>query len=250
MPTPTEATPARLLMENPGGRVIFTHKDHSTPGGVYGDAACADCHHELKIAPGAVTEKETPPVMRCTACHGSADDPNFIASHQEYYRVKGGDASCVTCHHGRVDGFSEKWNHKDHWDYAGDCETCHHERPYEYKPGKFMNIRPQKCANCHTPKSNPLSATTRKDAGHQRCKSCHSDWFTEGSTGCATCHSLKSSAKELAEGVFDKTYPSCGSCHKPIPGAMDAFHGNCMSCHDKAGKGPGAKAPCAQCHMP
>ena len=251
MPAPTEATPSRLLMENPGGRVVFTHKAHSTPGGPYGDIACADCHHDLKAAPWKIKDGETPPVMNCTSCHGSADDPDFVARHQEYYAQNGGDASCVSCHHAVIDGWSDKWNHKDHWDYAGeDCATCHHTEGTTASGREMKNIRPQRCANCHTEKPNPMAATVRKDAGHQTCVSCHSDWFASGAEGCKTCHNGQSTAKLLAEGKFDKSYPSCSACHKPIPGGMDTFHGSCMGCHDKAGKGPGKQAPCAQCHAP
>lgn len=45
-----------------------------------------------------------------------------------------------------------------------------------------------------------------------------------------------------------------GKCHvkktpdKLIPGRMDAFHGQCMGCHEKLGKGPFGKDKCAQCH--
>lgn len=247
---PPEATPARLLMENPGGRVVFTHKAHATPGGAYGDNSCASCHHELKIAPDTVKAAETPQVMLCTACHGTADDPGFIAAHQEFYKAQGDDA-CVSCHHGSMAGYSDKWSHDDHQTYAGDdCQACHHEYSYEYKPGRTMNIKPQKCSNCHTAKPNPMTPTILKDAAHAKCMSCHEDLFDKGFAGCTTCHSMKSSAQELKNGTFDKVYPSCSSCHKPIPGSMDAFHGNCMSCHDKAGKGPGKAAPCAQCHTP
>lgn len=239
MPTPTEATPSRLLMENPGGRVVFTHKDHSTFGGRYGDNACADCHHELKVAAATPTDGEQPSVLNCTACHGTADDPDFIASHQDYYAENGGDKACAGCHHETFSGFSEKWNHKEHWEYAAeDCSTCHHTDGTTVSGRKMTNIRPQRCANCHTPRPNSMTPTVRKDAGHQSCATCHEDWFSKGVEGCRTCHSAK------------QEYTSCATCHNPIPGGMDAFHNSCMGCHDKAGKGPGKKAPCAQCHAP
>ncbi|MDR0339382.1 MAG: hypothetical protein LBH65_03795 [Desulfovibrio sp.] len=252
-PAAMEAEPARLLMENPGGRVVFTHNAHSAPGGPYGDIACADCHHELKVSPAAVKDGQNPGVKSCTACHGSADSPAFVDSHQELYRP-GGDAACVSCHHGRMAGYSSKWSHDDHWTYAGDdCQSCHHPERYEARPGKFMNIKPQKCRNCHTARPNPMTAATLKDAAHAKCRSCHEDLFEAGANGCAVCHNLKSSAVELAEGTFTRTYPACGNCHAPISGALDAFHGNCMTCHDAnkskgMGKGPGKAAPCGQCH--
>ena len=246
---PPEAVPARLLMENSGGRVVFTHKAHASPGGAYGANACAACHHELVVAPGDSQPEDTK-VMLCTACHGSADDPGFIASHQEQYKAEG-DKRCITCHHARVTGYSDAWNHEDHKTYAGDdCQACHHETRYEYKAGRFMTIKPQKCSNCHTARPNPLASTILKDAAHAKCQDCHDDLFALGAKGCAACHGVKKAAQDLADGSLDTNYTACSSCHKPIAGPMDAYHGNCMSCHDKNGKGPGKGAPCAQCHTP
>ena len=248
-PEPTEANPHRLLLENSAGRVIFSHSAHSTPGGSYGDSSCATCHHELLVAPTSIRDAEFPEVLACSSCHGSADRPDFKQKHQDFYRDKDGDASCVRCHHAAMSGYSEKWNHQEHWDYAGDCVTCHHEEKFEYKPGKFMNIKPQKCSNCHTGKPNPMTGTTIKDAGHKRCEPCHTDLFDSGAKGCSTCHKTLSTAEELARGNTPE-YTSCAGCHAPISGGMDAFHNKCMGCHDSAGKGPGKEAPCAQCHTP
>ncbi|MDL2316071.1 hypothetical protein LJC59_03205 [Desulfovibrio sp. OttesenSCG-928-A18] len=247
----TEANPTRLLMENIGGRVVFAHKAHSTPGGAYGDVSCATCHHELKVQPdkGAGADGKEPSVMACASCHGTADIEGYAQSHQELYRAKGGDAACASCHHTTgVDGFSDKWNHQDHWDFVGDCATCHHGDAFEYKPGKFMNIKPQKCSNCHTEKPNPLTSTTRKQAGHNRCESCHSDFFSGKATDCAQCHTMGSTAQKVAKGGFDGKYSSCASCHSPISGAMDAYHNNCGGCHKTMQKGPLIDRPCETCH--
>lgn len=238
-------------MENPGGRVVFTHKAHSTPGGAYGDVACAVCHHELKISPASPEAGAQPAVMLCTDCHGTTDIAGFIASHQAKYEAKGGDASCISCHHARFAGYAEGWNHEEHKDYTGDdCQACHHEERYTAPSGKSMTIKPQKCANCHTAKPNPLASTTLKDAVHPKCNECHSDWFDDKLAGCAKCHDQRSLQKEFAQGKLDKKFSSCASCHGEMPGSMDAFHNSCMGCHDKVGKGPGKKAPCAQCHLP
>lgn len=264
-PVATEAesaAPARLLMENPGGRIVFTHKAHSTPGGYGGDIACADCHHDLRITPGAASGSDSasgpasgnvtaqPKVMACAACHGTADNPDFIVAHQERYRAEGGEASCASCHHTRMQGLSAKWSHEDHaTTYTGDdCESCHHPYRYEFRPGKAMHIKPQKCANCHTAKPNPMTASTLKDATHTRCASCHEDLFAHKARGCSTCHNQVRLADMPAGDVTEADFAACATCHGPIPGAMDAFHAGCMNCHDTAGKGPGKKAPCTQCH--
>jgi hypothetical protein len=249
IPVPAEVKPAtRLLMENPGGRVVFTHKAHSTSDGAYGNIACADCHHDLKITPTAVQGNIQPKVRLCADCHVADGNEAFIKSHQERYRAEGGDAACVTCHHTRIQGFSKTWNHEDHHGYASDCANCHHPERYEFKPGKTMTIEPQKCSNCHTAKANPLTSTTLKDAAHPRCESCHSDLFASGVKGCAACHSQVPLTEDVARGTPDTNYSLCKNCHKPIPGNLDAFHNKCMGCHDTVKKGPGKAAPCAQCH--
>lgn len=249
MPAPTEATPSRLLMENSGGRVVFTHDAHSKPGGPYGETACLDCHHELKISTRNIKKDETPEVMKCAACHSSADDPDFAARHQGWYAQNGGDPACARCHHAAFNGYSALWKHDEHIDYAGeDCAGCHHIGATTSSGREMKNIRPQRCANCHTAKPNPMTPTVIRDAGHKTCVSCHSDWLESGAAGCKTCHNAQGTADLMARGEKIPGFSSCSTCHNPMPGKMDALHGNCMGCHDKAGKGPGKAAPCAQCH--
>lgn len=252
MPEPVEAPSPRILMENQGGRVVFTHKAHSTSGSAYGDNSCERCHHELKVAAAEIRAAEPPKVMACTACHGSVDALDFKESHQALYRAEGGDASCLSCHHLKISGYSEKWSHEDHWNYASDdCASCHHAEG-KTPGGRMMTaIKPQRCANCHTAKPNPMTARTGKDASHETCRSCHEDLFEAKAKGCATCHTQSDLAAEVAKGAPDKELFACSSCHAPIPGGMDAFHAGCIGCHVEVKKGPG-KAPedCAKCHTP
>jgi hypothetical protein len=251
----TAADPTRLLLENPGGRIVFTHKAHRAPGGRADDIACSTCHHELRVAPASASvpakDGAMSVVMPCTACHGAAEEPDFLPSHQERHRAAGGDSSCLSCHHTRLTGLSEKWNHQEHQtNYADDdCESCHHPTQYAGKPGRVMTIKPQRCANCHTSNPNPLTATTRKEAVHARCASCHSDLFEAKTRECAACHTLAPPTALSAEDGSKASY-ACASCHPSVPGGMDAFHGSCRGCHDKEGKGPGKEAPCTQCHTP
>ncbi len=273
MPPLTEANPTRVLMQNTGGRVVFAHLAHSTPGGAYGDSSCAACHHELTIggppvpeakggvstagiggiatATAVVAGKPSAKVAPCKSCHGAVDNPDYIAGHQKFYQAKGGDAACVACHHTRTDGFASGWDHQVHWSYAGDdCSTCHHPLKYEARPGKIMTIKPQKCGNCHTAKPNPMTSTTLKDAAHSRCQPCHGEWLEAKTKGCRSCHTLVPLKDDLAKGTLDGRFTACGTCHAPMPNNMDAYHAKCRTCHDKVGKGPGVKAPCAQCHTP
>ena len=93
------------------------------------------------------------------------------------------------------------------------------------------------------------------DAVHARCVTCHQDLFGKA-RDCASCHALKPTRKDAAavKGKVSSLYADCTVCHtkktpdKLIPGRMDAFHGQCMGCHEKLGKGPFGKDKCAQCH--
>ena len=284
----TKPVPARLILENSNGSVVFTHAEHSTPGS-YGSVSCSACHHELVIAHpastartpdaalaeiakhpnpaiskhagtggGSAAEKEAaahPSVMRCSACHGAAETPGFVALHQEKYRAQAGDASCTACHHTRFAGLTAGWNHEAHESYASNrCTTCHHPAIFEYAPGKNMEHKPQKCSNCHTstPQPGSLASTTLKDASHIRCESCHTAPLEEKMKGCPSCHIQASTAADPVKGSSpvdpSVRFEPCSRCHGPIPARKDAFHKSCKSCHDKAGKGPGSKAECGTCH--
>ncbi len=275
-PPPTEAFPTRILMQNAGGRIVFTHRDHSeTP-----NMTCAACHHELRVTAAGVSQAgpgpasgpgevaARPAVMACADCHGAGDNPRFAAEHQKTYAAKG--VPCASCHHARIEGLAPGWDHAVHAEQyaAEDCTSCHHPASFSYKEGRIMAHKPQKCSNCHTAKPNKLAPTTLKDAAHARCVTCHEELFDRKAKGCPTCHNVASAARAVPgkAGPSGKSAESsCASCHAPLLSRMDAFHKSCMGCHDKmaaapgpdakaggtvAITGPGAKAPCAQCHTP
>ena len=61
---------------------------------------------------------------------------------------------------------------------------------------------------------------------------------------CDTCHHT---------GDYDTP---CAECHNAeaaeeqgIPNLMEAFHQNCMGCHEETGAGPYVKDQCNQCHL-
>lgn len=252
LPDPVEIPSPRILMENLGGRVVFTHKAHSLPGGSYGDNACERCHHELAVSPAEAKAAGSPKTMPCTACHGTADQPDFKESHQNRYRAEDGGRSCLSCHHIKIAGYSDKWSHENHWTYAGDdCASCHHAEGRTPGGRMIENIKPQRCANCHTANPNPMTARVVRDASHETCKSCHEELFEAKAKGCATCHAQADLAAEAAKDAPDRKLFACSACHSPISGSMDAFHAGCIGCHAEAKKGPG-KGPedCAKCHRP
>ncbi|MFW5490110.1 MAG: cytochrome c3 family protein [Desulfovibrio sp.] len=75
--------PPRILLDNGGGRVIFTHAAHAEDYG----AECADCHHEDAGDPAH-------PVA-CGTCHPKEFDAQFAAEHR--YAFPSNDY-CLRCH--------------------------------------------------------------------------------------------------------------------------------------------------------
>ena len=62
--------------------------------------------------------------------------------------------------------------------------------------------------------------------------------------GCSDCH------HNLEEGETEPE--ACGACHEPqsededVPGRKDAFHNQCIGCHNESEAGP---EECASCHV-
>ena len=244
-PSSTEAVPHRVLLDNERGRVVFTHKAHTG----YQDTSCISCHHELRITDGrtrlardaGVSAAGQPAVLACGACHRPESDPGFVEDHQEYYAREGGPDSCIRCHHTVAAGLSEGWDHSAHMDYAGgDCQACHHTEEIEPEP--------QACSNCHDATGSTTADVSLKTAAHSKCLPCHEDIFEEKLSGCASCHQLTPPAMEEGKAMDTAQFAACASCHENTPSRMNAFHTQCFTCHDTAGKGPGSQAPCAQCH--
>ena len=136
-----------------------------------------------------------------------------------------------------------------------DCTSCHHA-------DTDIEPEPQNCANCHDAGARPTGKAAEPgtppvlaDAVHARCVTCHQDLFGKA-RDCASCHALKPTRKDAAavKGKVSSCMPTVRSAirrktpDKLIPGRMDAFHGQCMGCHEKLGKGPFGKDKCAQCH--
>lgn len=221
IPAGSEGPPPRVLLENKGGKVIFTHSQH-----IEGQAQdCARCHH-------TTGDSQTPP--KCSSCHVKKFDEIFIANHQNAIDEK----LCVSCHH--QEAGIQKFSHDKHMDdYAeDDCQACHHDESIEPEP--------QACSDCHT-SDGTKDIISLRQANHTRCADCHDDFYEQGTKGCNNCHTreLKAKAPEPQ---------SCGNCHSEpvdqlVPTTTNAFHGQCMSCHEKEGVGPFGDDACYQCHM-
>ena len=125
------------------------------------------------------------------------------------------EASCGTCHESGVMGvpaFGEDglFDHDTHsYDYGLSCADCHHEM-------NDFGMNPSQCTDCHSREGGEMARVA-----HQSCIDCHS-------------------------GMGGPVEQDCSSCHSPR-GRTDAFHDQCMGCHEHEGKGP-VEANCEACH--
>lgn len=145
----------------------------------------------------------------CTDCH-----------HEIAGTIGKMEDSCGTCHESGTMGtpaFGEEglFDHDMHAQVFGfSCTDCHHEMD-------DFGMDPQECSNCHDREGRGMSSLTMADAAHQSCIECH------GAMG----------------GPVEE---DCFSCHAPR-GRTDAFHDQCMGCHEREGMGP-VEADCESCH--
>jgi hypothetical protein len=84
--------PVRLMFQNKGGKVLFTHSVHA---GEYA-SECLDCHHNL----------DSDEVYNCGECHGETGDGDLPSKFDAFH------AQCVGCHEESGAG-------------PVDCNSCH-----------------------------------------------------------------------------------------------------------------------------
>lgn len=222
VPAKSEEVPYRTRFENSAGRVVFTHLKHARDYGV----DCKTCHHE------SVPDGTKP--IPCGTCHAKAFDKAFTRDHVTFFKDR---ATCVSCHHTEFKKLT--WNHDAHQQYTGkDCQTCHHDPKIE--------PRPHKCSSCH-PGSGAAKRLDLPQAAHARCSSCHEDKLSQDMKNCGFCHGKQD--MKAYKGEFTR----CASCHtdtdrEVLPTRVNAFHKQCMECHQREGKGPYKNTQCQSCH--
>jgi len=216
-------TSVRILIDDCGGKVVFSHLAHHRDYKI----SCVKCHHEKS---GDQTDS-----VACGLCHPVAFNQNYIENHKSFFPDK---KTCVRCHH--VEFIKAGFDHSSHMSYADDCTECHHEPDIEPEP--------RACISCHST-SGSKDMPNLHDATHDCCKNCHEDIFDKGFNGCSDCHAKKDMKKH------EGTYSSCLKCHQVkkikqlMPARMDAFHKQCLSCHQELKKGPFGENSCNKCHF-
>ncbi|MGE4299236.1 MAG: cytochrome c3 family protein [Desulfovibrionaceae bacterium] len=139
MPSAAQEMPTRILFDNNGGKVVFSHLAHNRDYGI----ECAKCHHESEV--------ETKDPLACGKCHVPAFDKAFVKEHQTAYAK---EEQCQKCHH---EGYEGK--------ESTPCKECHDEKIEALVPTRMMAFHAQ-CIGCH--KEMGSGPQTDKD-----CKLCH-----------------------------------------------------------------------------
>jgi hypothetical protein len=222
-PAGDRETSVRILIDDCGGKVVFSHLAHHRDYKI----TCVKCHHEKN-------EGQADHIA-CGLCHPVTFNQNYIENHKSFFPDKN---TCVRCHH--LEFFKAGFEHSEHEGYASDCTDCHHESDIEPEP--------QACKSCHLA-TEGQNIPNLKNATHDCCMRCHEDFFEKGFKGCSDCHAKKDMKK------FKDLYSSCLPCHQVkkikqlLPTRTDAFHKQCLSCHQELKKGPFGENSCNKCHF-
>jgi hypothetical protein len=160
------------------------------------------------------------------------------------------------------------FDHQTHSEaYGLYCEDCHHAFQ---EAGKES---PGSCNECHTSESEHQPALGGKgmfnhDAHAQEyglyCNDCHHN-YQQGDPQepqhCTVCH-RRGEGDAMMPGRKDAFHMQCMGCHEDFGAGplstdcagchgmrdrTDAYHTQCMGCHEDFGAGPGNE-DCSQCH--
>lgn len=133
IPVEKQDVPARVILDNTGGRVVFAHQVHAQDYG----ADCEDCHHD-----GIEGEKSYLP---CGACHPAEFDEQFRLNHPKAFSDQ---KACLRCH----DGVPAGPLPKDQWPDVESIPT---------RGEAFHTL----CMGCHEENGGPF--------GDDACYQCH-----------------------------------------------------------------------------
>ena len=226
IPEKQEKVPTRVLLDNLGGKVIFSHKTHANNYGF----GCGDCHHE--------SSDPIESVLACGTCHGSLPANAELA---EIAKTGDGKTPLGPMPYHDTNLVTDK----------NACLTCHH---LEFvQSDTDIEPEPMNCNSCHS----DTDAVTLKDAVHAKCESCHQEWFDEGLKSCRKCHEELDTRKELVKDVdftMNTDYAKCSKCHgtqepqELVQNRMGAFHAFCIGCHESLRISYLDGSNCTQCH--
>lgn len=103
-------------------------------------------------------------------------------------------------------------------DYGYECTECHHDG--------VEGRRPLPCGTCHARNFDEAFARTHADSFPNR-------------EYCARCHDVEPAPGLSKDDLPDKDL---------LPLRSDAFHGQCLGCHESVDAGPYGEDSCTTCH--
>ena len=217
-----------------------------------GSETCTTCHDtvqsQLDNTPHGSAAFGKLSSYGCETCHGPGsvhvDDPDVVANQPrvDTRTAKEINATCRTCHDGRVQFF---WQGGTHEKRGLSCTTCHsvHHPATDRKQLKMASIAEQ-CESCH----QQVRAETWKNSHHP---------IREGKVTCTDCHNPHGSTTDKMIKT-DSVNDLCYSCHTEKRGPFLWEHQpvreSCMNCHTPHGSNHAklqrVSVPylCQQCH--
>ncbi|MBU1343961.1 MAG: cytochrome c family protein [Proteobacteria bacterium] len=239
--------------------VAFDHKSHETKA-----ISCKECHHET--------------LKKCNDCHGTEGGDlkgGFVSLGQAMHKPDS-TRSCIGCHKEFAKSSDCAGCHFHAPANKGNsesCKTCHSlsqaqlasktpaviakiakmalvDHSAGYKPVQedkipeniVINVLSSEYKPSSFPHRKMVQAISKRVEGSRMAKAFH----TDEAGLCMGCH--HNSPKTLEP-------PKCASCHSKSgpaldgrPGLKGAYHGQCITCHQKMKVEAVAATDCAKCH--
>jgi hypothetical protein len=236
--------------------VAFDHKSHEATA-----QSCKVCHHET--------------LKNCNTCHGAEGGDSqggFISLGQAMHQPDS-TRSCMGCHKTVTRSADCAGCHAQMpatTNTSESCKTCHSLQPSQlesaepaqvakkaltdrlsqYKPVAEKNIPEtiviDELADEYKPSQFPHRKVVQAIAQRVEKSDMAKAFHTDQAGLCMGCH--HNSPKTLEP-------PKCASCHSKAgptpdgrPGLKGAYHGQCITCHQKMGVESVPATDCAKCH--
>lgn len=232
-----DASTQKISMDS----VPFDHKLHESTS-----ESCLSCHHKS--------------LESCQTCHTEkGDDRGGNVRLSEAMHKRKSDRSCIGCHNQRQKAPECAGCHAQRPDTAfadNACNTCHkpaagtgmpapsHRTQFNGEVPKTVVIDSleEKYNPSILPHAKIIKALEEKIEESPMAKAFHKDEFSL----CQGCHHNAPSSERPQK---------CGSCHATLdlagdgrPGLKGAFHGQCITCHDKMNMASIPATDCSRCH--
>jgi nitrate/TMAO reductase-like tetraheme cytochrome c subunit len=106
------------------------------------------------------------------------------------------------------------------------------------------------CNECHEGQVHGIDGAMPAGISHDKCNTCHGEWFAQGTADCAKCHVKVDIVKTEKLNIPHETHSflSCDACHAEyVTGSAGVLgHSSCVQCHEEWFS---ATAPsCGSCH--